>query len=105
MHFNSEGSADPTRGGMVMADYKLYYMKDAGHIVNQHDISAPDDETAFKRAWELSQGEHVIEVYDLARVVGRVTKIGEIIKPDRAPTSRPSLSRPSQPKSDFPRST
>lgn len=65
-----------------MGDYKLYVMGDNGRIVKRRDIDLPDDETAFCKAKELSQGEYVIEVFDLARFVGRVTKDGGIIKPD-----------------------
>jgi hypothetical protein len=63
-----------------MGDYKLYCMNDAGEIASQRDLDAPDDETAFNRARGLFEGKHVIEVFDLARFLGHITKDGKIVK-------------------------
>jgi hypothetical protein len=63
-----------------MGDYKLYCMNDAGEIARQLELDAPDDETAFNRARGLFEGKHVIEVFSLARFVGRITKDGQIVR-------------------------
>lgn len=62
-----------------MGDYKLYCMDDTGGV-SQKEIDAPDDDAAFNRARGLFAGKHVIEVFYLARFIGRITKDGQIIK-------------------------
>jgi len=58
-----------------MADYKLYCVDSAGHIVSRHDHNARDDLAALDRAKELC-GEYEIEVWEGSRFAARVAKDG-----------------------------
>ena len=59
-----------------MAQYKLYFIQDDGHIFRAEDHVFEDDLSALKTAEERAS-EHEIEVWQQGRMVLRVKKGNE----------------------------
>jgi hypothetical protein len=61
-----------TRERINMPDYRIYTLRDDGHISSPADvIKCPDDQTALEEAKLVLNGK-VIEVWDGARPVARL---------------------------------
>ena len=59
-------------GGLLMADYRLYFIGRDDHIVKAEVVDCPTDSDSVTAA-RAACGEHpVVEVWDWARRVGRI---------------------------------
>ena len=77
-----------------MTLYRLYFVDSDGHIHSAEDVECPSDRTALTVAATLLSAQPVVEVWEGARVVGRIDRT--TLAPGwqaAAPTLRKATSR------------
>ena len=51
-----------------MPDYRVYTLREDGHIVRRTEIHCPDDEAALERAKNIADG-HAVELWEGSRFI------------------------------------
>jgi hypothetical protein len=69
-----------------MANYRIYFMDETGHVFEGQNYEAEDDLSALNKATALSE-THGVEVWQRSRCVAKIAKGGAAVPIDNAASS------------------
>lgn len=66
-----------------MANYRIYFLDETGHIFEGQNCEAEDDLSALNKATAFSE-KHSVEVWQASRCVAKIAKGGTAVPVDKS---------------------